>query len=47
LPLCERAALVPIAGEADEGACASQTDELETFVHAAGIVKQRKGSFPA
>lgn len=47
LPLCERTALVPMAGEAEEGACASQTDELETFVHAADIVKQRKGSLPA
>ena len=43
LPLCERAALVPVAGEADKGAYASQTDELETFVHTSDIVGQRKG----
>lgn len=43
LPLCERTALVPIAGEADKGAYASQTEELETIVHTSDIVRQRKG----
>ncbi|MGA0196678.1 MAG: hypothetical protein ACO3JP_03540, partial [Schleiferiaceae bacterium] len=45
--LCERVALVSIAGEAEYRACASQTDELETFVHTSDIVRYRKGSLPS